>query len=311
MSRLTFIEKMTLYFSCLLLGFSLHAYLTTPQLILEKNVSLQETNKKTVAQEELLKHNNSLSNLLKPQNETINSLFYDQIKPLEETTTMADMKVYHVYLGQNATMKDALGWLGHHFKDKTFKSTFTYALYNDKDNESLVEFDYRIKEPPPQGFLLAYFAGGQRVGTNNAFTLEKLKQMGQGAKALYYLWTTHPPLSSETDPHLPTIPFEPANYELEIFYDKGTNFGGPSYLAIDKIALKDIRNQQIVAIYPINQKIEEPFVIFNYDFELKFPYYNYIQEGVLWNTNHIKSLRKIDLYEKRTKQKRTLYYDAE
>ncbi|MEC4558616.1 MAG: hypothetical protein U9532_00255 ['Conium maculatum' witches'-broom phytoplasma] len=281
MSRLTFIEKMTLYFSCLLLGFSLHAYLTTPQLILEKNVSLQETNKKTVAQEELLKHNNSLSNLLKPQNETINSLFYDQIKPLEETTTMVDMKFYHVYLGQNATMKDALGWLGHHFKDKIFKSTFTYALYNDKDNESLVEFDYRIKEPPPQGFLLAYFAGGQRVGTNNAFTLEKLKQMGQGAKALYYFWTTHPPLSSETDPHLPTIPFEPSNYELEIFYDKGTNFGGPSYLAIDKIALKDIRNQQIVAIYPINQKIEEPFVIFNYDFELQFPYYNYIQEGVI------------------------------
>ncbi|KND62723.1 hypothetical protein AlmWB_00690 [Candidatus Phytoplasma phoenicium] len=61
----------------------------------------------------------------------------------------------------------------------------------------------------------------------------------------------------------------------------------------------------------MNQKIEEPFFIFNYDFALKFPFYNYVTEGVLWNTNHIKSLKKIDLYEQKTKQKRTLYYDVE
>ncbi|WEK82618.1 MAG: putative secreted protein [Candidatus Phytoplasma pruni] len=311
MSQLTFIEKIALYFSCFLLGFGLHAQLTSPQIILEENISLLENDNKKVAQEELLKHNNYLANIFKPQNEIIKSLFYEQIKPLEETTTMDDMKVYHVYLGQNATMKDALGWLGHYFKDKTFKSTFTYALYNNQINDKMIEFNYRIKEPPPQGFLLAYFEGGTRAGKNDTYTLEDLKQMGQGAKALYYLWATHPPLSNKPNDNLPAIPFEPTNYKLEIFYDKGTNFGGPSYLAIDKIALKDIRNQKIVAIYPINQKIEEPFVIFNYDFELKFPYYNYVQEGMIWNTNHIKSLRKIDLYEKRTNQKRTLYYDVE
>ncbi|WP_238055021.1 hypothetical protein [Candidatus Phytoplasma ziziphi] len=107
------------------------------------------------------------------------------------------------------------------------------------------------------------------------------------------------------------IPFIPENYHLEIIYDKGTNFGGPSYLAIDKIVIKDIQKDKIVGVYPINQKIKEPFVIFNYDFKLKFPFYNYEQEGVLWNTNHIKSLKKIDLYEKRTGQHRTLYYDVD
>ncbi|WP_341266700.1 hypothetical protein [Candidatus Phytoplasma fraxini] len=243
----------------------------------------------------------------KPLSPDIDNFYYHSLLPLKEQTDQKT-ECYHVYLGENTGMKEVLGWLKYHFSTKTFEKDFSYALYNASDSTSEpVHFKYRIKETPPEHFLLAYFEGGIREGKNDTYTLEDLKKMGNGATHLYCFWNKNAPSNPLQDIFL----FQPQNYHLEIIYDQGTNCGGPSYFFIDKIVVKEIAKDKIVAIYPINQKIEEQFTIFNYDFELQFPFYNYTPDGMLWSTNHIKSLKKIDLYEKRTKQKRTLYYDVE
>ncbi|MGL9687607.1 MAG: hypothetical protein ACQBVK_02345, partial [Candidatus Phytoplasma sp. TWB_XP] len=184
---------------------------------------------------------------------------YDKIIPIKEKE-INNMKLYNVFLGENSDKKDALGWLHHHFPNKTFKSNFSYALYNNNSLNNEINFQYRIKEPPPKDFLLAYFDEGTRNGANNVYNLEDLTQLGNGASNLYFFWSNNKPYVSES------TSFAPENYHLEIIYEKGTNFGGPSYLAIDKIIIKDIQKDKIVAVYPINQKIEEPFYIYNYDF---------------------------------------------
>ncbi|WP_051006258.1 hypothetical protein [Poinsettia branch-inducing phytoplasma] len=267
-----------------------HLHLPLKESIKEETVLLQETQPSS----------------FKPLSSEIDNFYYHSLLLLKEQTYQ-NTECYNVYLGENTGIKEALGWLKYHFPAKTFEKDFSYALYNASDSTSEpVHFKYRIKEPPPEHFLLAYFAGGTREGKNDTYTLEDLKQRRNGATNLYLFWNKNAPSTPLPD----TFLFQPQNYHLEIMYDKGTNFGGPSYFFIDKIVVKEIAKDKIVAIYPINQKIEEPFTIFNYDFELKFPFYNYTQEGMLWNTNHIKSLKKIDLYEKKTGQHRTLYYDV-
>ncbi|MDV3174402.1 MAG: hypothetical protein Q8779_02485 [Candidatus Phytoplasma stylosanthis] len=234
----------------------------------------------------------------------IDDFYYQSLLP-QKQGQIEELAVYYVYLGENTGMKEAMGWLNYHFPLYHFSHQFSYALYNASDQQKEVNFQFRIKEPPPFHFLLAFFEGGKREGKDDTYTLEDLKQMGNGETALYFFWSLNkPPLPS-------SFPFLPENYHLEIIYEQGTNFGGPSYLFIDKIIIKDIIKDKVVGVYPINQKIEEPFIIFNYDFELKFPFYNYQSEGYLWSTNHIRSLKKIDLYEKRTGQHRTLYYDVD
>ncbi|WP_157022364.1 hypothetical protein [Candidatus Phytoplasma phoenicium] len=232
----------------------------------------------------------------------IEDFYYHSLVPVKKEQE-GEMVIYDVYLGENTGMKEALGWLKYAFPQKNFQHHFSYALYNQADLDE-VSFDFRLKDPPPH-FLLAYFEAGTREGQDETFSLATLKKQGHGASSLYYFW-------SQPKPYLPqTTPFRPENYQVDILYDQGTNFGGPSYFFLHKVILKDREKNQVVGVFPMNQKIEEPFFIFNYDFALKFPFYNYVTEGVLWNTNHIKSLKKIDLYEQKTKQKRTLYYDVE
>lgn len=265
----------------------------------EKIISQETLFPKVLKEQNVLLNNN-----FQPASEEIDRFYYHSIIP-QKKEQLDHLEVYDVFLGENTGMKEVLGWLKYSFPQKSFNHHFSYALYNASEEKNQVAFDFRIKEPPPQNFLLAYFEGGTRDGQNDKYTLEDLKNMGNTASHLYFFWSLNKPYHSQ-----PT-PFIPENYHLEVIYEKGTNFGGPSYLAIDKIVVKDLQKDKIVGVYPINQKIEEPFIIFNYDFELKFPFYNYTQDGMLWSTNHIKSLKKIDLFEKRTGQKRTLYYDVD
>ncbi|AYJ01153.1 hypothetical protein CWO85_03330 [Candidatus Phytoplasma ziziphi] len=281
---------------CFYLGIGIAYYYLSPQ---EKIISPKTVFSEISKEKEILLNNN-----FQPASSEIDRFYYQSVIPIKKEH-LEHLEVYDVYLGENTGMKEVLGWLKYFFPYKKFETHFSYALYNTSDIDNQVSFNFRIKEPPPEKFLLAYFEGGSREGQNDKYTLEDLKNMGNGASHLYFFWSMNKPYSPQP------IPFIPENYHLEIIYDKGTNFGGPSYLAIDKIVIKDIQKDKIFGVYPINQKIKEPFVIFNYDFKLKFPFYNYEQEGVLWNTNHIKSLKKIDLYEKRTGQHRTLYYDVD
>ncbi|GLH60992.1 hypothetical protein [Paulownia witches'-broom phytoplasma] len=71
-------------------------------------------------------------------------------------------------------------------QQKTFKSNFSYALYNNNSLNNEINFQYRIKEQPPKDFLLVYFDGGTRNGTNNVYNLDNLTQLGNGASNLYF-----------------------------------------------------------------------------------------------------------------------------
>ncbi|WP_457915993.1 hypothetical protein [Candidatus Phytoplasma sacchari] len=57
----------------------------------------------------------------------------------------------------------------------------------------------------------------------------------------------------------------------------------------------------------MNIRIEEPFYIFNYDFQLRFSYYNYQKKGMFWYTNQIKSLKKILSFMKKEPGKPELF----
>ncbi|WCA22376.1 hypothetical protein [Candidatus Phytoplasma oryzae] len=232
-------------------------------------------------------------------------VFFPSTSLAKETIEWSAGQVYHLCLGEKAKMQDALTWLKQHFPDKEFVlKHFSYGLYNYTDAEKMISFEDRLREPLPAGFLLAYLKGGTRIGASNIYTLNQLINQNKHQSTLYLFWKKDP---LQANP----FPFSPDNYHLEINYDQGTHFGGNSYIAINQIIFRHKHNQEVIASYPMNIKIEEPFVIFNYDFQLRFPFYNYQKEGVLWDTNHIKSLRKIELYEKRTGQSRTLYYDVE
>ncbi|GLH60822.1 hypothetical protein [Paulownia witches'-broom phytoplasma] len=308
MITLTLIEKIFICFLCVFIGFGFaNIIYQPPKYDFIQPVNSTDKNNVFLSVEQSSNKNTELKKInsaFKLSSKEIDNYFYDKIIPIKEKE-IDNMKCYNVHLGENSNIKDALGWLHYHFPNKNFKSNFSYALYNNNSLNNEIDFQYRIKEPPPKDFLLAYFDGGTRDGKNNLYNLDTLTQMGNGASDLYFFWSNNRPYIPES------TSFTPENYHLEIIYDKGTNYGGPSYLAIDKIIIKDIQKDKIVAVYPINQKIEEPFYIHNYDFVLKFPFYNYIQEGMLWSNSHIKSLKKIDLYEKRSGQNRTLYYDVE
>ncbi|PQP79405.1 hypothetical protein C6B37_01920, partial [Candidatus Phytoplasma phoenicium] len=229
------------------LGIGITYYYLSPQA---KIIS-----QKTVFPEVLKEQNVLLNNNFQPVSSEIDRFYYQSIIP-QKKEHLDHLEVYDVFLGENTGMKEVLGWLKYSFPQKTFNHHFSYALYNADEKNNQVSFDFRIKEPPPQNFLLAYFEGGQRDGQNDKYTLDDLKNMGNGASRLYFFWSLNKPY------HPQPTPFIPENYHLEIIYDKGTNFGGPSYLFIDKIVVKDLQKEKIVGIYPINQKVEEPFVIF-------------------------------------------------
>ncbi|WIA07865.1 MAG: putative secreted protein [Candidatus Phytoplasma cynodontis] len=217
----------------------------------------------------------------------------------------AQIPVCHLSLGQQAGMEEALTWLKEHFPEKTFIiNHFSYGLYNPSDAHTSVTFEKRFQEPIPPGFLLAYIRSGQNNLVSEPLTLKNLMQSQPSGVVLYLFW--------KRDPFQDEVwTFDPQNYQIEVLYDRGTPFGGNSFVHLTQLILKNSQTQQVVALFPLNMKIEEPFNIFNYDFGLKFPFYNYESQGLFWSTNSIKSLKKIDLYEKKTGQSRTLYYDAE
>ncbi len=224
--------------------------------------------------------------------------FNDQIKPQLESQIQG-MNIYNVYLGKTSDKDIALEWLRKNFSNQNYQINFSYGLYNSQIIQSTVFFDSRIKEPPPQNLLLVYFDGGTRDKANNCYSLEALKTLGNGAQNMYILWQDETPFNDKN--------FIQNNFCTDLIYEKGSFLGGPSYLDVQHIALKNINTKEIIAIFPVKYRIEVPYSLDGLDLELKFPFYNYKIEGLLSNT-HIKSLRKINVYSKHTGTSKTLYY---
>ncbi|MGL9687279.1 MAG: hypothetical protein ACQBVK_00500 [Candidatus Phytoplasma sp. TWB_XP] len=275
---------------------------------IKKNPHLQKAkNKRKIMQKKLVYQNQKIIDLkeqiLLLENEKnkpkeIDNQFSDQIKPQLESQIQG-MNIYNVYLGEKSDKDMALEWLRKNFSNQHYQINFSYGLYNSQIIQSTVFFDSRIKEPPPQNLLLVYFDGGTRDKANNCYSLEALKTLGNGAQNMYILWQDESPFNDKN--------FIQNNFCTDLIYEKGSSLGGPSYLNVKHIALKNINTNEIIATFPVKCKIEVPCSLDGLDLELKFPFYNYKIEGLLSNT-HIKSLRKINVYSKHTGQSKTLYY---
>ncbi|WP_257608390.1 hypothetical protein [Rice orange leaf phytoplasma] len=275
---------------------------------IKKNPHLQKAkNKIKVMQKKLVYQNQKIIDLkeqiLLLENEKnkpkeLDNQFSDQIKPQLESQIQG-MNIYNVYLGKKSDKDMALEWLRKNFSNQHYRINFSYGLYNSQIIQSTVFFDSRIKEPIPQNLLLVYFDGGKRNKDNNCYSLEALKTLGNGAQNMYILWQDESPFNDKN--------FIQNNFCTDLIYEKGCFLGGPSYLDVKHIALKNINTNEIIATFPVKCKIEVPCLLDGLNLELKFPFYNYKIEGLLSNT-HIKSLRKIDVYCKHTGQSKTLFY---
>ncbi|WP_349401882.1 hypothetical protein [Candidatus Phytoplasma solani] len=212
-----------------------------------------------------------------------------------------EMKIYNVYLGKTSDYKKALEWLKAKFNNLNFVKNLSYGVYNDQINQSYVCFNSRLRDELPEKLLLVYFDEGTRKNTNNCYSLDALKSLGNGAKNMYIFW--------QDENHTKEQNFWQENFYTDLIYEKGSGYHSPSYLNINSIVLKKKDNNEVVAIFPIKCQIKAPISLYNYDLELRFPYYKYQYKGLFWKTRKIKRIQKIDLYAKQTGEKRTLYYE--
>ncbi len=277
------------------------------QTIKKNPYSQKAKNKRKMMQKKLVYQNQKIIDLKeqilileneKNKPKELDKQFSDQIKPQLESQIQG-MNIYNVYLGKKSDKDVALEWLRKNFSNQHYQINFSYGLYNSQIIQSTVFFNSRIKEPPPQNLLLVYFDGGTRDKANNCYSLEALKNLGNGAQNMYIFWQDENPFNDKN--------FIQNNFCTDLIYEKGSFLGGPSYLNVKHIALKNINTNEIIATFPVKCQIEVPCSLDGLDLELKFPFYNYKIEGLLSNT-HIKSLRKIDVYSKHTGQSKTLHY---
>lgn len=278
------------------------------QNIKKKPHLLQPKNKRKMLQKKIFCQNQKIIDLkekiLLLENKQklpkeLDNLFSDQKNKPQLESQIQGMNIYNVYLGKTSDKDMALEWLRKSFSNQHYQINFSYGLYNSQITQSTVFFDSRIKEPPPPNLLLVYFDGGTRDKSHNCYSLESLKSLGNGAQNMYIIWQDENPFNDKN--------FLQNNFFTDLIYEKVSFLGGPSYLNVKHIALKNIKNNEIIATFPVKCQIEVPCSLDGLDLELKFPFYNYKIEGLLSNT-HIKSLRKIDVCSKITGQTKTLYY---
>ncbi|WP_026052456.1 hypothetical protein [Italian clover phyllody phytoplasma] len=72
---------------------------------------------------------------------------------------------------------------------ETFKKYFDFTLTSPCYNGNIAEFSimWKIKNSP-RNLLGVFFDDGIRDDEDNKYTLEDLKQMGNGAKNMYIFW---------------------------------------------------------------------------------------------------------------------------
>ncbi|MBS2126208.1 hypothetical protein J8J04_00540 ['Fragaria x ananassa' phyllody phytoplasma] len=271
-------------------------------------------NKKEIKKIKFFKPVKSKNYISKSKIELLNT-YYDKNKPKllsicqqfspQLESQIQDMNVWNIYLGSESQDSKALEWLKNKFINRHFVKNFRYGIYNDQIYQSYVCFNSLLENPLPEKLLLIYFDEGTRKNTSNCYSLEALKNLGNGAKNMYIFWKDEIPIS------LSEANFLEKNFYTDIVYEKVADYNGPSYVNIESILLKKLDNNEIVAKFPIKCQIKAPFSLYNYDLQLRFPYYKYKSQGFFWKTRKIQKLRKVDLYAMQTGEKRTLYYNKD